>query len=209
MSPLLIIVNCAAFVPLLVTTLRGTHSALTSQVAQWAADGSPATAGEPLGQYHCFVSHQWGSGQDQARALKSSLTALVPDLRCFLDVDDLSDLGSLEALVDASDVAICFLSGSTRADGTERSDYMLSDNCLRELRAAIEKKKRMIFVRETDPQHGGVAMDVHRRDCPEELRHVLDEHSIVPWYRVKAYFLVSLRLILNVRLASSSVYIYR
>ena len=42
------------------------------------------------------------------------------------------------------------------------------------LAAAIEKKKRMLFVRETDPQHGGVAMEVHRRDCPEELRHVLE-----------------------------------
>ena len=74
---------------------------------------------------------------------------------------------------------------------------MRSANCIRELRHAVETKKRIVFVRETDPQHGGVAMDTHRRDCPEELRHALNHHPIVPWYRVKAYSAVTLRLILR------------
>ena len=71
--------------------------------------------------------------------------------------------------------------------GVERSDYMRSRNCLRELRRAIEAKKRIVFVNETDPQHGAVSMATHRSDCPEDLRHTLDEHLIVPWYRVKEY----------------------
>ena len=107
-------------------------------------------------------------------------------MRVFLDVDDLTDIGALEALIDATDAVIVFLGGST-ADGVERSDYMRSRNCLRELRRAVERKKRIVFVNETDPKRGAVSMATHRRDCPEELRHALDEHPIVPWYRVKAY----------------------
>ena len=83
-------------------------------------------------------------------------------------------------------VVVVFLSGST-VGGVERSDYMRSRNCLRELRRAIEAKKRIVFVNETDPQHGAVSMATHRSDCPEDLRHTLDEHLIVPWYRVKEY----------------------
>ena len=196
LGPLLIIVNCAAFVGLLAVLLRGTHSTLTVKPA-CLGDGSPALAGRPLGQFHCFVSHVWGSGQDQARVMKSQLTALVPDLRVFLDVDDLNDIGSLEALIDATDTIIIFLSGSTLANGAACSDYMMRTNCKRELRAAVEKKKPIIFVLETDPQHGGVSLDVHRRDCPPDLVHALDEHPIIPWYRVKVYLCVSMRLILQ------------
>ena len=111
-------------------------------------------------------------------------------------MDDLTDIGALEALIDATDVVIVFLGGST-ADGVERSDYMRSRNCLRELRRAVEGKKRIVFVNETDPQHGAVSMATHRRDCPEELRHALDEHPIVPWYRVKEYGQVTSLLCLS------------
>ena len=117
------------------------------------------------------------------------------------DVDNLTDIGALEALIDATDVVVGFLAGSTLADGTERSDYMRSPNCLRELRRAVEQKKRLVFVRETDPQHGAVSMDVHRRDCPDDLRSALDAHPVVPWYRIKAYAQVSLRQIGQVRCA--------
>ena len=143
---------------------------------------SPFTSCDLL--LHCLW--QWSSGQDQARSIKAQLGALIPGLRVFLDVDDLTDIGALEALIDATDAVIVFLGGST-ADGVERSDYMRSRNCLRELRRAVEGKKRLVFVNETDPKRGAVSMATHRRDCPEELRHALDEHPIVPWYRVKAY----------------------
>ena len=102
---------------------------------------------------------------------------------------------ALEQLVEAADVMIVFLSGSTAtANGFERSEYMRSTNCLRELRSAIEKGKPIVFVLETDPAHGAVSMDVHRRDCPPELRHALDEQRVVPWYRVKAFAHASLSL---------------
>lgn len=144
---------------------------------------SDASVDTPHGS--CLMPH--GSClMPQARAIKAQLGALIPGLRVFLDVDDLTDIGALEALIDATDAVVVFLGGST-ADGVERSDYMRSRNCLRELRRAVERKKSIVFVNETDPQHGAVSMATHRRDCPEELRHALDEHPIVPWYRVKEY----------------------
>ena len=49
---------------------------------------------EPLigdNEYHLFLSHTWrhGSGQDAMRVMKNGLLDMVPDLKIFLDVDDL------------------------------------------------------------------------------------------------------------------------
>ena len=40
-------------------------------------------------------------------------------------------------------------------------------------------------------------MGAHMSDCPSDLRHALEAHPIVPYYRVKAFLLVSLRLVLQ------------
>ena len=39
------------------------------------------------GDFHLFLSHVWGTGQDQMRVVKQRLLEMVPDLRVFLDVD--------------------------------------------------------------------------------------------------------------------------
>ena len=44
------------------------------------------------------------------QALKKELALLVPSLKVFLDVDDLVDIGSLEKLIEGSDVTLFFLS---------------------------------------------------------------------------------------------------
>ena len=41
--------------------------------------------------------------------MKAQLQALVPGLRCFLDLDDLVDLADLESMIEASDAVIHFL----------------------------------------------------------------------------------------------------
>ena len=55
----------------------------------------------------------------------------------------------------------------------------------------------MVVVEETDRKHGHIAFEVHRDACPTELRHALDEHPRVRWYRAKEFQDVSLRLILR------------
>ena len=47
-----------------------------------AAVKPPALSGNL--KYHYFISHVWSSGQDQARALKTSMANLVNDLNVFL-----------------------------------------------------------------------------------------------------------------------------
>ncbi len=39
------------------------------------------------GDFHVFLSHVWGTGQDQMRIVKQRLLEMVPDMRVFLDVD--------------------------------------------------------------------------------------------------------------------------
>ena len=37
--------------------------------------------------FHTFLSHVWGTGQDQMRIVKQRLLEMIPDLHVFLDVD--------------------------------------------------------------------------------------------------------------------------
>ena len=64
---------------------------------------APQLAGASV--YHLFLSHRWGTGQDQMRILKQRLMELIPELRIFLDVDDLREGRGAES-VDESQVAI-------------------------------------------------------------------------------------------------------
>ena len=61
-------------------------------------------------RYHLFLSHVWGTGQDQAAVLKRQLLRMVPGLSVFLDVDDLADIGNLEGYIDESMSVLMFLS---------------------------------------------------------------------------------------------------
>ncbi len=55
-------------------------------IARWANDNLIACPRAlAAGAFHCFVSHEWGHGQDQARAVKAEMSALVPGLKCFLE----------------------------------------------------------------------------------------------------------------------------
>ena len=58
----------------------------------------PNAAGEGAAEpdYHLFLSHVWGTGQDQMRIVKQRLLEMLPDARAFLDVDDLEEIGGLE-----------------------------------------------------------------------------------------------------------------
>jgi hypothetical protein len=44
---------------------------------------APQLPGEVV--YHLFLSHVWGTGQDQMRIVKQRLCEMVPDMRVFLE----------------------------------------------------------------------------------------------------------------------------
>ena len=104
-----------------------------------------------------------------------------------------TDKVSFHKLIDERHTIIAFLTGSTLSSGKEVSDYFRSGPCLNEIRRGHDNGIPIVFLHETDPSHGGVALDVHRRDCPGDLRALLDSAPMIAWYRVQAYQDVSLR----------------
>ena len=137
-------------------------------------------------RWHLFLSHTWETGQDQARVIKERLNQLVAGVNVFLDVDDLDDISRLEDYVAASEVILIFLSGG----------YVTSKNCLRELRAAVDQKKRILVVRETEDKKGRVDDKAVRESLKDPNDKALLEALLsapsVDWHRVSAYQDVSL-----------------
>ena len=60
----------------------------------------PAPPLETEDGYHTFLSHVWGTGQDQMRIVKTRLLEMVPGLSVFLDVDDLEDISNLQGYIE-------------------------------------------------------------------------------------------------------------
>ncbi|EOD34917.1 hypothetical protein EMIHUDRAFT_460580, partial [Emiliania huxleyi CCMP1516] len=62
----------------------------------------------PHDVFHCFVSHAWASGQDQARSVKGQLQRYVQNIQVFLDVDNLEDISRLGEYVGNSSALVVF-----------------------------------------------------------------------------------------------------
>ena len=172
---------------------------------RWTLDGHAVVP--PLlddGEFHTFLSHNWATGQDQARTIKILLVSLCPGLLVWLDVDDMrskagtsaTDKASFEALIDGVQVMIAILTGSVQ-NGVEYSDYFYSVPCQHELERALSNGTPVVFVLETDSNHGGISLEAHRRACPDHLLPLLDGSKVVEWHRVQAYQDVSLKVILQ------------
>ena len=54
--------------------------------------------------WHLFLSHIWGTGQDQCATIKRQLTIMLPGASIFLDVDDLRSIDALEGYIEGSQV---------------------------------------------------------------------------------------------------------
>ncbi len=152
-GPALVAANCAAFVIIFVSSIRGMQRIamqLNESSLTWA-DGKPVQLLPPTAGgdgYHLFVSHLWKHAQDTAGTVKSKLAALVPSCRVFLDVDDLEDIGKLEEYVAATDVVLVIVT----------QEYLSSRNCRRELIAACRAKKPLLLLRETEPDKGATTV---------------------------------------------------
>lgn len=116
-------------------------------------------------QFHVFLSHVWGTGQDQMRIVKQRLREMMPSARIFLDVDDLRE-GKGAEYVDASLLTLVFCSGG----------YFRSQNCMRELLAAVALGKPMITVIELEWRHGGIDEET----VLSELQ-IADERYLKQW----------------------------
>ena len=60
--------------------------------------------------WHMFLSHIWGTGQDQCAGIKRQLKLMMPGASVFLDVDDLKSIDALEQYISGSAVIMIFVS---------------------------------------------------------------------------------------------------
>ena len=113
------------------------------------ADGKEvAISPAPDGSFHLFLSHVWGTGQDQMRVVKQRLLEMLPDARIFLDVDDLQE-GRGAEYVDCSETILIFVS-----DG-----YFNSPNCMRELLRALFDQKPLLTLAESEKSKGALTLE--------------------------------------------------
>jgi len=147
------------------------------------------TFGSSKTKFHLFLSHIWMTGQDQVAVIKRQLNLLLPGISVFLDVDNLQEIGNLEQYVAASQCVLIFLS----------KGYFFSTSCLRELRYAMEHRKPLLLVHESDVYKGGATLKDLRDDCDSkkiDAEYLFDGRwPIIGWHRVSAFQLLSLKLI--------------
>jgi hypothetical protein len=181
------------------------HEALTSNARRLRHRKGEEVVAAPsidVGGYHVFLSHVWGTGQDQMRIVKQRLLELIPNLSVFLDVDDLEDISDLSGYIERTQSVLVFCSNG----------YFQSKNCMIELRSSVVKKKPILALVDSDASRGGLTQDLVRLqlleaeksytkwsfdDDPraEELFATLFADEPVEWNRLGVFQAVTLRLI--------------
>jgi len=69
--------------------------------------------------------------------------------------------------------------------------------CAQEIRWAVQYKKIIILVRETDERHGGIDMKDFFKQVPSDLMETFQNIIAIPWYREPAYRDISVKSILK------------
>ena len=197
---------------------RQRHEALAAKARRLRSrpDGTMVHA-PPIeqGGYHLFLSHVWGTGQDQMRVIKQRLLEMVPELSIFLDVDDLEDISDLQGYIERSSTVLIFCS----------KGYFFSRNCMIELRSSVMKGKRIMPLVEPLLDRGGLTQkqihdDLVAADAfyakwgfegdggprSDELMAALFSGELEPveWNRIGAFQDVTMRLIATIALRPPS-----
>ena len=87
LTVLLLILNFGVLVCTLLLLVQQLRSVVAVRRLRYSANGVDvlAPALTPGKQFHCFLSHNWGTGQDQVRIIKQRLLEMVVGLRVFLE----------------------------------------------------------------------------------------------------------------------------
>ena len=155
-----------------------------------------------MGQlWHLFLSHIWGTGQDQCATIKCQLKILVPSASVFLDVDDLQSTDALEEYISKTAMIMIFVSKgyffsrSKRPNARALTVRRFADaldvchaDCLREVQATVDQKKPLCLM--IDPVRGGAPLPDLEAECPAHLQQAIfglpmAKRSIIAWHRVK------------------------
>ena len=157
--PVLVVLLASALAALgfsVLVLLREVLRDLRQPKLRYAGTRAPVEVPLPTGKkHHIFLSHCWGTGQDQARVLRGRLQSVAPGLRVWLDVEDLADISRLEEAVDESGAVLVLLTAG----------YFQSRNCMRELVHCVSMAMPLIAVAERDSAHGGLTEAEARQQC--------------------------------------------
>ena len=154
-------------------------------------------------EYHLFLSHVWGTGQDQMRIVKTRMLEMMPDSQVFLDVDDLEDISDLEGYIDRTHLVLIYCS----------QGYFQSKNCMREIRSSVRKGKRLLPIIDPEKPKGGLTREEIEQQLIEadasyakwgfdddgprgkELYTKLFAEEPIEWNRLGVFQDVSMRLV--------------
>jgi len=147
---------------------------------------------------HAFVSHVWATGQDKAQKIVRMIQLVLPGIKIWLDVDNLSEFGQLENSVRGSSFFLLFYS----------KGYFKSINCVREVTTAVRARVPTLVVYEGDD----AIIETMKKECKDYfaqigqnaengiliLSHILKEKPIL-WLgsSMQCYASESLKLIIS------------
>lgn len=114
--------------------------------------------------YNLFISHKQENGGSIALTIKLLLLEKNPNLKIFLDIDDLDNIHNLEENIKNSDNVLLLIT-----DGIFERHYVI-----KELRAAIKYNKNIIVLWEKD----GCKNFPKKEQIPEDLKTILDIKAI-------------------------------
>jgi len=84
--------------------------------------------------YDVHLSHVWATGQKEMRIVKTKLLKKKPDLKVFLDVDDLKDVSDISGYLERSACIFIFCSNG----------YFKSTHCMKSLVSCYKMEKKII-----------------------------------------------------------------
>jgi len=181
-------------------------------------DGNQEVTAPPIGDngYHLFLSHVWGTGQDQMRIVKQRLLEMMPGLSVFLDVDDLEDIANLGSYIERTDTVLIFCS----------KGYFQSKNCMIEMTSTVTQGKPILALMDPEANHGGLnTEEVHKQlldaeasypkwgfdagaPLGEQLFTALYAAEYIEWNRIGAFQDVTMRLIAHRLLTDTTHHFY-
>jgi len=135
------------------------------------ADAAEQKKKKHEGTWDLFISHKQINGADLAQAIKLQLELIHPEIRTFLDVDDLNNIHSLDDNVSKSRNVILLIT-----DGVLERPFVQ-----KEIRAAVRMKKNIILVHDERNCKFPTGVGV-----PEDILPVLATKAI-PYYREKVF----------------------
>jgi len=107
--------------------------------------------------FHAFLSHVWSTGQDRTHTVVRKLQLLMPGVRIWLDVDQLSNIKELEKAIEGCVVVFIFYTAK----------YFRSKNCRREVYAAVSLGKPIYVIYSGDESLIDEMRDECRKYCKD------------------------------------------